>query len=84
MKLLKLALAAMMSFTVINAAVAAEHTEDTSGKQKIGVISVDGAYSLDGLADKLSDKADEEGASSFKIISTTGNNKMHGVAEIYK
>ncbi|MCY4764953.1 DUF1471 domain-containing protein [Klebsiella aerogenes] len=26
----------------------------------------------------------EQGATSFKILSTTGDNRLHGVAEIYK
>ncbi|HFJ2989565.1 TPA: DUF1471 domain-containing protein, partial [Klebsiella pneumoniae] len=34
------------------------------------------------LSDALSRKADEQGATSFKILSTTGNNRLHGVAEI--
>ena len=84
MKSLKVALPALMSLTIVNVAWAADSVEDASGKQKVGVISVKVAYSLDGLTQKLSDKADEEGATSFKIISTTGKNKLHGVAEIYK
>ncbi|APV76945.1 hypothetical protein SEECH997_017900 [Salmonella enterica subsp. enterica serovar Chester str. ATCC 11997] len=39
---------------------------------------------LDELSDALSRKADERGATSFKILSTTGDNRLHGVAEIYK
>lgn len=84
MKSLKVALPALLSLAIVNVAWAADSVEDASGKQKVGVISVEGAYSLDGLTQKLSDKADEEGATSFKIISTTGKNKLHGVAEIYK
>ncbi|EHR8376009.1 DUF1471 domain-containing protein [Escherichia coli] len=33
---------------------------------------------------KLSTQADKQGASSFKVLSATGNNKLHGVAEIYE
>jgi hypothetical protein len=39
---------------------------------------------LDELSTALSRKADEQGATSFKILSATGNNRLHGVAEIYK
>ncbi|TGC10163.1 hypothetical protein CRG93_06510 [Escherichia sp. E2593] len=53
-------------------------------KKKIGVISASNALTLDELSNALSRKADEQGATSFKILSTTGNNKLHGVAEIYK
>lgn len=52
------------------------------GKEKISVVSVSNAYTLDDLSNALSRKADEQGATSFKILSTTGNNRLHGVAEI--
>ncbi len=50
----------------------------------MGVVSASNAYTLDELSDVLSRKADEQGATSFKILSTTGDNRLHGVAEIYK
>lgn len=86
MKLLKFAMAVLVSAIFANTAMAAEHADAdaVAGKEKIGVISAQGALSLDGLTQQLSAKADEEGASSFKITSVTGNNKLHGTAEIYK
>ncbi|TQI79606.1 uncharacterized protein DUF1471 [Serratia fonticola] len=51
--------------------------------QKVGVVSVSGATDLTSLENKLSAKADQAGAKSFQIISTTGNNKLHGTAIIY-
>jgi multiple stress resistance protein BhsA len=51
--------------------------------QKVGVVSVSGATDLTSLENKLSTKADQAGAKSFQIISTTGNNKLHGTAIIY-
>lgn len=53
-------------------------------KKKIGVVSASNALTLDELSTALSRKADEQGATSFKILSATGNNRLHGVAEIYK
>ena len=74
----------VMGVVSVNAASAAQEINHTDGKQKIGVVSASNAYTLDDLSNELSRKADEQGATSFKILSTTGNNRLHGVAEIYK
>jgi len=74
----------VMGIISVNAASAAQEINDADGKQKIGVVSASDAYTLDELSNELSRKADEQGATSFKILSTTGKNKLHGVAEIYK
>ena len=68
----------------LNIASAAQQITDTTGKEKIGVVSVGNTLSLDELTVELSLKADARGATSFKILSASGNNKMHGVAEIYR
>lgn len=74
----------VMGFISVNVAFAAQEINHTDGKEKIGVVSASNALTLDELSNALSRKADEQGATSFKILSTTGNNKLHGVAEIYK
>ncbi|OAT23798.1 putative exported protein [Buttiauxella gaviniae ATCC 51604] len=74
----------VMGFISVNTASVAQEINHADGKQKIGVVSASNAYTLDELSDVLSRKADGEGATSFKILSTTGNNRLHGVAEIYK
>ncbi|RZM93365.1 multiple stress resistance protein BhsA [Escherichia sp. E4208] len=74
----------VMGLISVNVAFAAQEINHTDGKEKIGVISASNALTLDELSNALSRKADEQGATSFKILSTTGNNKLHGVAEIYK
>ncbi|MGK7246757.1 DUF1471 domain-containing protein [Buttiauxella agrestis] len=74
----------VMGFISMNAASAAQEINHADGKQKMGVVSASNAYTLEELSDVLSRKADGEGATSFKILSTTGNNRLHGVAEIYK
>lgn len=74
----------VMGFISVNAAFAAQEINHADGKEKIGVVSTSNAYTLDELSNALSRKADEQGATSFKILSTTGNNKLHGVAEIYR
>ena len=73
-----------MVFISVNAASAAQEISHADGKEKIGVVSASNAYTLDELSSALSHKADEQGATSFKILSATGNNRLHGVAEIYK
>ncbi|ANG92714.1 DUF1471 domain-containing protein [Enterobacteriaceae bacterium 155047] len=74
----------VVGFITVNAASAAQEINHADGKEKIGVVSASNAYTLDELSDVLSRKADEQGATSFKILSTTGDNRLHGVAEIYK
>lgn len=74
----------VIGFISVNAASAAEEINHAGGKEKIGVVSASNANTLDDLSNMLSRKADEKGATSFKILSTTGNNRLHGVAEIYK
>ena len=74
----------VMGFISVSAASAAQEINRADGKEKIGVVSASNAYTLNELSDVLSRKADEQGATSFKILSTTGDNRLHGVAEIYK
>ncbi|ORM71774.1 YdgH/BhsA/McbA-like domain containing protein [Pantoea rwandensis] len=74
----------LSGFFAINSAFAVDVIHDTTGKQKMGVVSASGAYSLDSLTDKLSAEAKAEGATSIKIVAAGGENKMYGVAEIYK
>ncbi|MCR9030889.1 DUF1471 domain-containing protein [Citrobacter amalonaticus] len=76
--------ALVMGFISVNAASAAQEINHPDGKEKIGVVSASNAYTLDELSNALSRKADEQGATSFKILSATGNNRLHGVAEIYR
>ncbi|MFS2223560.1 DUF1471 domain-containing protein [Pantoea sp. B65] len=84
MKFSQLLVATLLSATVMQSAFAAVETDNTQGKQKIGIVSASGAYSLDRLQDQLAAQADEAGASSYKIIAAGGENKLFGVAELYK
>ncbi|MEL0554248.1 MULTISPECIES: DUF1471 domain-containing protein [Enterobacteriaceae] len=76
--------AVLISSGLFNVANAAQLVNDAAGKEKIGVVSASNALTLDELSDALSQKADKQGASEYKILSATGNNRLHGVAEIYK
>ncbi|KQN55446.1 DUF1471 domain-containing protein (plasmid) [Erwinia sp. E602] len=84
MKKYSVAIMALTALFSLNTAFAVELVNDAAGKTKIGVVSASGAYSLDNLTRKLAVKAEREGAGSMKIIAAGGENKMQGVAEIYK
>ncbi|MBK4770460.1 MAG: DUF1471 domain-containing protein [Pantoea sp. Morm] len=84
MKNTVLILSTFLSLFSINSAFSAQAISSDAGKEKIDVVSASGATTLDELVAKLADQADKQDASSFKVISATGNNKLHGVAEIYK
>ncbi|HBT54759.1 MAG TPA: hypothetical protein DEA84_14685, partial [Erwinia persicina] len=43
-----------------------------------------GASNLSALESKLSAKADQAGAKSFRITSAVGDNKLNGTAVIYQ
>lgn len=84
MKNLKMTLAAIALASVSFGSFAAELVNtQPADLQKTGVITVSGASDLTSLENKLAAKADEAGAKSFQIISTAGNNKLHGTAIIY-
>lgn len=73
-----------MGFITITSASAAQQINHTNGEVKMGVVSAGNAYTLEELSEELSRKADDKGAGSYKILSVTGNNRLHGVAVIYK
>ena len=52
--------------------------------EKVGTVSASGAMTLSGLNEELAQKAEQAGASSYRIIAAGGENQLHGVAEIYK
>lgn len=47
-------------------------------------MSVSGASTLDDLTAQLAKKADEAGATSFRVVAASGENQMNGIAQIYK
>ncbi|WP_130835032.1 multiple stress resistance protein BhsA [[Erwinia] mediterraneensis] len=85
MKNIKLTLAAVALTSMSFGAFAAEQvTSDPLHQQPVGTISAQGGSSLDSLEAQLNAKADAAGAKSFRITSTTGQNKLHGTAVIYQ
>ncbi|MFK3932945.1 DUF1471 domain-containing protein [Pantoea agglomerans] len=67
------------------ASVAAQQVSSTPlDQQKIGVISATGSTNLLSLEQQLSEKANDAGAKSFRITSTSGSNNLHGTAVLYR
>ncbi|WP_225087921.1 YdgH/BhsA/McbA-like domain containing protein [Pectobacterium colocasium] len=52
--------------------------------QEIATVSVSGAKTLDGFEAQVAQKAKKAGASSYRIVSATGNNQLRGTAILYK
>lgn len=86
MKTTKYTAAALILSTLSFGAFAAQsiNPADTHGLDKIGVVSADGATTLDGLEAKLAAKAAAAGATSYAITSANTNNKISGTATLYK
>ncbi|WP_230492703.1 multiple stress resistance protein BhsA [Martelella alba] len=57
---------------------------DPLNQQPVGVVSATAGSNLSSLENALSAKAEAAGAKSYRIISTTGQNKLHGTAIIYQ
>ncbi|PLR37954.1 hypothetical protein CYR55_09560 [Chimaeribacter californicus] len=62
---------------------AATLTQQDAG-EKLGVVTASGATDLSTVEAQLAAKAQQAGASSYRIIAVSGNNKLHGTAELYK
>lgn len=86
MKTIKYAVAAVALTTLSFGAFAAESVTaaQANSMSKIGVVSAEGATTLDGLEARLAAKAEEAGATGYTITSANTNNKLSGTAVIYK
>ena len=84
MKSIKLTLAAVALSSIAFGSMAAELVNEAPvNQQQIGVISASGSTNLSSLENQLAEKASAAGAKSFRITSTSGNNKINGTAVIY-
>lgn len=88
MKNITLALFAAATFATSTLAYADSAMEisrvDASMLQKVGVVSAGGFTNLDELNTSLSMKASEAGATHYRIVSASGNNKLSGTAVLYR
>ncbi|MDI9275795.1 DUF1471 domain-containing protein [Pantoea sp. EABMAA-21] len=84
MKSIKMVLAAVALSSIAFGSMAAELVNQAPlNQQQIGVVSASGSTNLASLENQLSEKASAAGAKSFRITSTSGNNKLNGTAVIY-
>lgn len=85
MKTINTVVAAMALSTLSFGVFAAEPVTASQAQNmnKIGVVSADGASTLDALEAKLAESRGN-GASGYSITSATNNNKLSGTAVIYK
>ena len=86
MKTIKYAVAAIALSNLSFGAFAAQAISPSQAQSmnKVGVVSADGATTLDGLEAQLAEKAAAAGATGYSITSANSNNKMSGTAVIYK
>lgn len=85
MKTIKYAVAALALSTLSFGAFAAQsiNPAEAQNLNKIGVVSVQGATTLDGLEAQLAQKAQQAGAKAYSITSANTNGRMSGSAVIY-
>ncbi|RWR01551.1 membrane protein [[Pantoea] beijingensis] len=80
-----LGLASVLSFGASAASLVTNQQANNNNLQSIGTITVSG---IDGspmtIRDELSQKADKQGASSYRVIEARNNGNYHATAEIYK
>ena len=84
MKMTTLILSAALTGLFSVGALAATEVNSGNGLDKVGTVSASGALTLSGLNEQLAQKAEQAGASSWRIVAAGGENQLHGVAEIYK
>ncbi|OAT33641.1 putative outer membrane protein [Buttiauxella brennerae ATCC 51605] len=85
MKNVKTLIAAVVLSSLSFASFAAVEVQATpTGQQKVGTITATAGTNLSSLESQLAEKADQMGASSYRITSVTGPNTLHGTAVIYK
>ena len=79
-----LAIAAVLSSLSFASFAAVEVQSTPAAQHKIGTVSASAGTNLGSLEDQLAQKAEEMGATSYRITSVTGPNTLHGTAVIYK
>lgn len=86
MKTIKYAVAALALTTLSFGAFAAQPVtaEQAQSMHKMGVVTAQGASTLDGLEAQLAEKAAAAGAKGYSITSANAYNKMSGTAVIYQ
>lgn len=80
-----LGLASLLSFGASAAQLVTNEQAAQQNLQSVGTISVSG---IDGapsdIRQQLSDKADQQGASAYRVIEAHNDGNYHATAELYK
>lgn len=84
MKMTTLILSMVLTGLFSAGALAATAVNSDNGLQKVGSVSASGELTLSDLNHELAQKAEQAGASAYRIVAAGGENQMYGVADIYK
>jgi len=85
MKNVKTLIAATILSSLSFASFAAVQVQATpAGQQEIGTVAVTAGTNLSSVENQLAQKAQASGASSYRITSVSGSDKLHGTAVLYK
>ncbi|MEI2265341.1 peroxide/acid stress response protein YhcN [Erwinia sp. CGal63] len=80
-----LSLASVLSFGASAANLVTDQQVASENLQSVGTISVSG---IDGapttIREQLSQKADQQGATAYRVIEAYNNGNYHATAELYK
>lgn len=80
-----LGLASVLSFGASAASLVTNQQADSENLQSMGTITVSGLDSSPmTIRDALSEKANDQGASAYRVIEAYNNGNYHATAEIYK
>lgn len=80
-----LGLASVLSFGASAASLVTNDQVNSQNLQSVGTVSVSGinGTTMD-IRDQLSEKAEQQGASSYRVIEARNNGNYHVTAELYK
>ena len=77
--------AAAVLSTLSFASFAAVEVQSTpAGQQELATVGVSAGSNLASVEKQVAQKAEQLGASSYRITSVTGDDKLHGTAVLYK
>ncbi|MEN5018294.1 peroxide/acid stress response protein YhcN [Erwinia sp. Eh17-17] len=80
-----LGLASVLSFGASAASLVTSQQVASQNLQSVGTISVNGVAGAPmDIRHKLSEKADQQGATSYRVIEARNDGNYHATAELYK
>jgi len=83
-KLTALFVAALLSSLSFASFAAVQVSEAPQNQQQIGIIGATVHSDLGSLEEKLGEKAERLGGTSFRVTSAVGNHLLHGTAVVYQ